>query len=132
MFLGLLKEEEKNAFLELAHYLARSDGDFSDKQKEIISTYCFEMNIDDIDYNAEKFDLNYTLSKFLSEKSKKIVLLEVMALIYSDEYIHLEEQKIIDIMLEKFELNNTISNIYLEWTKTILAVSEQGKLLLEL
>ena len=32
MFLNRLEKEEKIAFLELAHYVARSDNDFSDKK----------------------------------------------------------------------------------------------------
>ena len=132
MFLMMLSDEERVAFLKLAHHIARSDGDFSDKQKEIISTYCFEMQIDDIDYNVDEFNLDNCLDSFLSKKSKKIALLEIMALVYSDEFIHQEEKKIIDIMKKKFGLSDATVDIYLEWTKTILSVSKQGKLLLEI
>ncbi len=34
MFLNRLEKEEKIAFLELAHYVARSDNDFSEKDVE--------------------------------------------------------------------------------------------------
>lgn len=37
MFLNRLEKEEKIAFLELAHYVARSDNDFSLSQKDIIN-----------------------------------------------------------------------------------------------
>ena len=40
MFLNRLEKEEKIAFLELAHYVARSDNDFSLSQKDIINNYC--------------------------------------------------------------------------------------------
>ena len=36
MFLNRLKNNEKVAFLELAHHTAHSDNDFSDDQKSII------------------------------------------------------------------------------------------------
>jgi len=132
MFLNNLQEKEKIAFLELAHYVARSDSDFSSKQKEIIATYCFEMQIDDIQYSESDFNLERNLDKFISNQSKKIALLEIMALIYSDEKIHEEEQKVINTMLKSFKLSHGLSNLYLEWTKTILSVSQQGKLLIEL
>ena len=48
MFLNRLIGEEKIAFLELAHYVARSDNNFSESEKEIISKYCTEMQIDNI------------------------------------------------------------------------------------
>jgi tellurite resistance protein len=131
MFLNILNKDEKIAFLEMAHHIARSDGDFSVKQKEMISTYCFEMQVDNIEYNDE-FDLEKILGKFETEKSKKIVLLEVMALIYSDNIVHKEEEKIINAILEYFGFSDALASLYLEWTKTILAASEQGKLLIEL
>ena len=132
MFLGLLKKEEKEAFLKLAHHVARSDGDFSEKQHEIISTYCFEMQIADTEYNENEFDLDTILKMFDTSKSQKIVLLEIMALVYSDNILHQEEKKIIDKMLELFGLNEVIATVYSEWTKAILAIAEQGKALIEI
>ncbi len=77
MFLRLLEEEEKVAFLQLAHYMARSDGDFSDKQKEIIETYCYEMGINDIDYDENSFSINVILDSIDNKTSQKIFLLEI-------------------------------------------------------
>lgn len=132
MFLGLLKKDEKAAFLKLAHHVGRSDGDFSEKQQEIISTYCFEMQIADTEYNENEFDLDTVLKMFDTSKSQKIVLLEIMALVYSDNILHQEEKKIIDRMLELFGLNEAIATVYSEWTKAILAIAEQGKALIEI
>ena len=54
MFLNRLEKEEKIAFLELAHYVARSDNDFSLSQKDIINNYCIEMQIEDIAFDAKE------------------------------------------------------------------------------
>jgi len=132
MFLNQLIKEEKIAFLELAHYIARSDNDFSDKQKEIIAIYCLEMQIEDIDYSEESYNLDTTLSKFTNSTNQKIALLEVMALVYSDNILHEEEKKILDTMIEKFNLNPILVDIYAEWTKSILAITAQGQALIEL
>ncbi|CAA6815796.1 MAG: Unknown protein [uncultured Campylobacterales bacterium] len=132
MFLNRLNPEEKVAFLELAHHIARSDNDFSNLQKEIISGYCMEMQITDIEYNNETFDLVTTLNKIESEQSKKIILLEVMALIYSDDILHEGEKKILNTMIERFQLNNTIADVYTQWSKSILALTIQGEALLHI
>jgi galactose-1-phosphate uridylyltransferase len=132
MFLNRLTIEEKVAFLELAHHVARSDNDFSDDQKEIIATYCLEMQIEDIDYKEEDYNLDTTLSKFQNSTNQKIVLLEVMALVYSDNILHEEEKKILDAMIAKFDLNPILVDIYAEWTKSILAITAQGQALIEL
>lgn len=83
MFLNRLTESEKTAFLELAHHIARSDNNFSNDQKTIITTYCLEMQIEDVHYNEENFSLEQTLLKFETTTSQKIALLELMALVYS-------------------------------------------------
>jgi uncharacterized tellurite resistance protein B-like protein len=132
MFLNKLENEEKVAFLELAHYMARSDSHFSDKEKEIISMYCLEMQIEDIVYIKDNFNLDNTLLKFRSDVNKRVVLLEVMALVYADNILHKEEKKILDVMIAKFDLNPILVDVYSEWTKSILAITAQGQALLEL
>ena len=131
MFLGLLQEKEKIAFLKIAHHMARSDGNFSDKQKEIIATYCYEMNINDIEYIESNFDLDLLLKSISNKESQKIFLLEIMALVYSDNILHEEEEKILNRMITIFGLDKNIAMLYGEWTKAMLALAEQGKLLLK-
>lgn len=132
MFLNRLREEEKVAFLELAHHIARSDNDFSDLQKIIINEYCAEMRIDDIDYKNSDFNLESTLNKINEIQSQRIVLLEVMALIYSDDILHNEEKKILDKMIEKFGLNPILADVYKQWSKAILSLTVQGEALLNI
>ncbi|HZF71239.1 hypothetical protein [Sulfuricurvum sp.] len=132
MFLNKLSEIEKVAFLELAHHVARRDNDFLDIEKEMIRAYCTEMQINDIDYNENQFDIDDTLAKIQDTQSRRIVTLEIMAIIYADNILHEEEQKVIEIMLEKFGLNHHWSTVYSEWTKAILALYAQGNALIEL
>lgn len=40
MFLNQLSAEEKVAFLELAHHVARSDNDFSEDRFDLVSDIC--------------------------------------------------------------------------------------------
>ena len=132
MFLNRLEKEEKIAFLELAHYVARSDNDFSLSQKDIINNYCIEMQIENIEFNVNKFDIYNTLGKITNKKSQKIVLLEIMALIYSDNFLHEEERKVLEKILEEFNLNYHLATVYGEWAKAILSSYIQGNALVEL
>ena len=132
MFLNRLEKEEKIAFLELAHYVARSDNDFSLSQKDIINNYCIEMQIENIEFNVNKFDIYNTLGKITNKKSQKIVLLEIMALIYSDNFLHEEERKVLQKILEEFNLNYHLATVYGEWAKAILSLYIQGNALVEL
>lgn len=132
MFLTKLKKKEKVAFLKLAYHISRSDNDFSESQKSIINKYCHEMKIEDIKYKDKKFDLENTLLKFKSQKSQKIILLEIMALVYSDNYLHEEEEKVLIAMVNKFKLPYSLTLVYGEWAKAMLALYRQGNALIEI
>ncbi len=132
MFLNRLNDEEQVAFLELAHYLARSDNNFSVSEEDIINNYCVEMQIENIEFNVNKFDIYNTLGKIKNKKSQKIVLLEIMALIYSDNFLHEEERKVLEKILEEFNLNYHLATVYGEWAKAILSLYIQGNALIEL
>jgi len=132
MFLNRLNNEEKKAFLSLAHHMARIDANFMDEQKQIISQYCLEMGIDDIEYDESKFDLVKVLKTFTNSKSQKIVLLEIMALVYADNILHETEQEVIDTMCKEFNINSNLANVFGEWSKAIMALYIQGENLIEL
>ena len=132
MFLNRLNNEEQIAFLELAHYVARCDNDFSDDEKGIIKNYCLEMQLDDIEFDGSKFDIYNILGKIKDKKSQKIVILEIMALIYSDHFLHEEERKVLETILEEFDLNYHLATVYGEWAKAILSLYIQGNALIEI
>jgi len=132
MFLNRLSQEEKGAFLELAHHIARSDNDFSEDQKSIIAKYCMEMQMEDIEYNEDTFDIYTTLDKIQNPRSRKVILLEIMALIYADDFLHEEERKVLEKVLEEFGLNYNLSIVYTQWAKTMLSLYMQGNALIEL
>ena len=70
--------------------------------------------------------------QFNNKKSQKIVLLEIMALIYSDNFLHEEERKVLEKILEEFNLNYHLATVYGEWAKAILSLYIQGNALVEL
>lgn len=132
MFLNRLSGEEKVAFLELAHHVARSDGDFADEEKRMIATYCMEMGREDTGYNQDTFKLEDTLSKISNKQSRKIIVMEIMALVYSDDSLDEEEEKILATITSSFELNNAEMTICKEWSKAILALFSQGQAIIKL
>ncbi len=132
MFLNRLSAEEKVAFLELAHHIARCDNNFSQEEQDIIEKYCLEMQIENIAYNAQEFDIYETLDKIKNKRSRRIVLLELMALIYSDDFLHEEERKVLEKLLEEFDLNYNFSVVYTQWAKSMLALYIQGNALIEI
>ena len=132
MFLSKLSLNEKKAFLKIAHHVARSDDDFSEKQKMIIDQYCDEMSINDIDFDEKQFNLYSELEQILDSESQKIILLELMALVYSDDLLHESEKEVLDAMVKDFGLTEDVINIYTQWSKSMIALMSQASSLIKL
>ena len=129
MFLMKLEENEKIAFMELARYIMKVNTSSGEKEQEILKAYAYEMNID-LHERFEFSNIGDLLKNFKSKEHKKIVLLEIMALIYADEHIDEEEEKVIQLICNEFDIPRHEAKIYEEWTKAILALYKQGELFL--
>jgi len=128
MFLMQLKENEKKVFLKLAQHIMEVNISEGEKENAILLAYANEMGIDVEKFNEDEFDLDEVLLAFKNKTSKKIVLLEIMALIYADNQVDEEEEKFIQSMCSKFEISRAQAQIYEEWTKAMLALYKQGEL----
>lgn len=132
MLLMQLHAKEKFAFLELAHHLARIDGEFGENERDVILEYCAEMGIEDmIEYDEKSFDLKELLKDFSSKKSQKILLLELMILVHADDKFHFKEVELVNEIAAAFDINNATIAHYSSWGKAVTALYKQGKLFLE-
>lgn len=131
MFLMKLRPEEKFAFLRLAHYIARIDGDFGENEKEVITEYCTEMGIDDMIFEVSHFELKETLKRFTSRGSQKILIMELMILIHADDKYEEKEHDLVNEIAEHFGLDPISMQHYSHWGKAASALYNQGKLFSE-
>lgn len=132
MFLNRLNMKEKTAFLMMAHHIAHADGEFCSREQLVVDKYCMEMQVDDVEYSASEFNLADQLAAFEKDSHKKIALLELMALVFSDEVYHPAEKAVIDEIVEIFELNPNLAIVYKEWAKSILSLFIQGEALIHI
>lgn len=103
MFVGLLSKEEKDKFLSLAYHIANIDGEYSDKEKEIIDKYKRETGLEFLRKGLVASELiDYFAKK--NNSLKKVILLETYGLILSDGRIDKNEVNIFTQMEEKFEM----------------------------
>lgn len=132
MLLMKLQPKEKFSFLQLAHYLARIDNEYGEKEQEIILEYCAEMGIEnDNAFENDDFSLKDTLIDFKSEKSKKIVILELMILIHADDKFDFQERSLINEIKDAFKFSQKDMDFYSQWGKGVAALYQQGKLFIE-
>ena len=129
MLLMKLQSREKFSFLQLAHYLARVDNKYGEKEEEIILEYCTEMGIENLDsFDFDNFSLDNILKDFKSEKSKRIVILELMILIHIDHIFNINEKKLIEKISESFGIDILDVNDYSQWGKSVAMLYEVAKI----
>jgi tellurite resistance protein len=119
MFLTKLQQEEKEAFLELAYLMATIDGKFSVFENPIIVKYQKEMDLED--YKIKGLAIDDILKVFKEERSKHIVLIEILRIVYSDGIVHENEQKSILLIKEHFGFD---PNKYASFKDWIVGIKE--------
>ena len=132
MLLMKLETKEKFAFLQLAHYLARIDGEFGEREQEVLDEYCVEMGIENSHvFNQEDFELYDVLKQFKSLKSKRIVILELMILVHIDDKFDIKEFELTHEIIDYFKIDDRDLRHYSSWGKAVSSLYEQGKLFIE-
>ncbi|MFY9079381.1 TerB family tellurite resistance protein [Aliarcobacter cryaerophilus] len=128
MLLMKLEAREKFAFLQLAHFLARVDNSFGKEEEEVILEYCDEMGIENIDsFDMDSFNLEATLNNFKSQRSRKIVVLELMILVHIDSVFNINEQILIEKISQNFGISTKDLNDFSSWGKSVAKLYEVAK-----
>ena len=129
MFLNQLQEKNKGLFLELCIHVANADQRFIESEKEMIYSYCREMNvIQKIPDTVRDVDqILSELCSFSTEKEKRIIILEVMGIIYADNEFAKEEETLLSKIIEKLGVDKerirhllSLFEIYREVYKELL------------
>lgn len=119
MFLAKLQQEEKEAFLELAVLMAKVDGNVSIFENPIIVKYQKEMDLEN--YTVKGVAIEEILKVFKDERSKNIVLTEILRLVYSDGIVHDKEKESIRLIKEHFGFDSNKYDNFKDW---ILGIKE--------
>lgn len=131
LLLMKLKTEEKFAFLQLSQHVAKVDGEYSLKERNVINEYCMEMGIDNVEINQEQFILEDNLAIFTTKASQKIAMLSLMVLIHIDHKFGIYEHKTMAQIALKFEFEEKQLQYFSMWGKAASAMYEQALMLTE-
>ena len=121
-----LKNEEKFAFLQLAQFVAKLDGEYGPKEREVIEEYCTEMGIENLEVNLEEFSLEDILSIFKTTQSQKIAILALMVLVHIDDKYGIYEHKVMHKIAQAFHLSDETMHLFSMWGKMGSALYEQA------
>ena len=106
MYLSILKENEKELFLELVYALSSVDGDVANEEKIMIQSYCDELGIVASPSNISKLDVVNTLAENSDIQSKKIIIFELIGLAMTDNNYNEEEKEFVLEAVSKFGLTS--------------------------
>ncbi|MCC8164538.1 MAG: hypothetical protein LIO86_15570 [Lachnospiraceae bacterium] len=122
MFLNELNQKEKEAFINLCYYAVKDDA-ITEGEKELLVEYCREMGISSYFFDDDTMSMETIKDIFKqSEKPvKKIVLLELLGMMYADGCYDISEQDFVkalavDIDLEEadVETQNNMLRRYMD------------------
>lgn len=119
MFLAELQQEEKEAFLELAALIAKIDGNNSIFENSLLAEYKKEMGIEN--YHICGLTMEEMIMVFKSERSKNIVLTELLRLVFSDGVYHDHERESIRLIKKHFGFHADEYDSFKDW---ILKIKE--------
>lgn len=123
MFLSLLNAKEKDNFLKLAVAAMKADGVIEDSEMQTVTAYANEMqipvcNIDD------PVDVDIIINEFASNSStqvKRIVLAELVALVFADGAYSDEEKAFVQKLTSAFEFNVDMIDHVVDLEKSYIA-----------
>lgn len=106
MYLSRLDSDKKHLFLDLELYLSKTDGNFSESERQIIDTHCMEMRIDNNKYECElPFDeLLRKLKENCTTEEKHIIFIELLTVVMADNVYHDSEKMIVDKLSEILDI----------------------------
>ncbi len=121
MFLNVLSDDEKKAFLELAFKLANSDSDYSESEVALVNQYRKEMSLTREMYEIRGVDCDHCL-KVLSKSTqnvKNIIYFELLALAMCDENLDKKEIELLDEIKKSFGIDEIKAFKIAELIKTL-------------
>lgn len=134
MYLNQLTLEQKQLFLDLCIHASRTDSQFDEKERSVIEAYCGEMQIPLKCFTAERTmdDVIEKISEISSPEIKRIISLELTALVLSDDIFNAFEREFMNKINEKLCITNALHNEMIEVINDLtLVYSRMQKLLTE-
>lgn len=123
MFLNSLNPKEKDNFLKLAVAVIKADGVIEVSETQILSAYAGEMQVP-VCNTDDPVDVDAIISEFASNSTvqvKRIVLAELLALVFVDGEYSDEEKAFVQKLTSAFEFNVDMIDHVVDLEKSYMA-----------
>lgn len=129
MFAKLLLDQEKKGFLELLYYLSRIDGQVSKCEIDYIKAIASEIDVDfsELINNGEKeIKIDEILRQMISPMSKRIVILELINIAFTDRNYTVPEKQGIRVIASILGVDENEIKALEEWVAEGIKWSDLG------
>ena len=130
MFLNLLNNNEKIAFMELAYYAATANGIIDFFEKEMLDSYRKELGVEYIgeDFMTKVREIDSCLIQFKNSTaiSKKAVYVELLSVCLSDKDFDISEQDFMNRIKEELSLDYSFTEKAFQWTERMMEMGKEG------
>lgn len=125
MFLSLLTQKQKEAFLCLAHNVVVSDGDLTVGEELMMEDMRREMNMDS-DFIPHYIDMVGMEDIFQSRKARTTVMIALIRLGYADGAFEVEEQSLLKVLCKAFDISDSDFALIDNWVKRLIALEKEA------
>ncbi len=115
----LKTQHEKDAFVNLAFLVAKSDGCLGYTERELINLYLEEMAINPIQVSLQPISLDQLCNNFSDRRTRQIVFSNLLSLAFVDGYDNEGKKCILDLIQDKLTVSSTEAKNYTDELKMI-------------
>lgn len=127
MFLNQLNESNKENFLKLCVYASLANGVFAKEEKDTLYAYCREMDVEEhIPETAETLEeIIKTINENTQKSEKNIIILEILALVKSDNIFDDKEQEFMKEVVNGLGLADSCIDKYNELLNKYIEIGRE-------
>lgn len=126
MFLHELTDEQKEAFICLAHDVVVSDGEFTTDEQFMMDQLRREISL------AEDFEPHYIPTEgvediFDSHRARVAVIINLIRLGYADGAFEIEEQFLLKEICSRFNVSDQEFSVIENWVRRLIALEKEAR-----
>ena len=126
MFLGLLNEKEGKNFLELATMAMKADGEVEEKEKNVFSTYRFELGLENYTIQNKEYDTVVMELKSSRKKVLRTIIIELAGMMDADDEIEQVEESWLLKLGADFDFRDSEMKKMIRWTQDFNDLLTEG------
>lgn len=119
MFLNELNKKESIAFVNLVEILAKIDGVFAEKEKDLLNEYIEELSLTNENLEKQNFQVVIKELEASTDRVKNIIYFELIGLALSDGSYDKEEIEFLDKLAAQFNISSEKQQQFIDYFKMV-------------